>query len=56
MVIPDPTKADIRINYGGGSLVSDSITLTPEECDIAWGELLDAMERKFIRTKKQAAL
>lgn len=43
------TEADIRINYGGGSLVSDSIALTAEEFDAAWGKLLAAMEEKFLR-------
>jgi hypothetical protein len=48
VVIRD-AEADIRINYGGGSLVSDSITLTAEEFDAAWGKLLAAMEEKFLR-------
>lgn len=53
MVIHDPAEADIRINYGGSSLVSGSITLTAEEFDVAWGKLLAAMERKFLASKKQ---
>lgn len=48
-MIHDPTRADIRINYGGSSLVSDSITLTAEECDAAWGKLWAVMEEKFLR-------
>lgn len=42
---------DITINFGGGSLVSDSITLTAEECDAAWGKLWSAMERKYLMAK-----
>jgi hypothetical protein len=49
VVTPDHAEADIRINYGGGSLVSDSITLAAEEIDAAWGKLLAAMEEKFLR-------
>ena len=39
--------ADIRIDLGGGSMVSDDISLTPEQADRAMENLFDRVKDSF---------
>ncbi|TVU64102.1 hypothetical protein FQP90_08935 [Paenarthrobacter nitroguajacolicus] len=39
--------ADIRIDLGGGSMVSDDISLTPEQADRAMETLFDRLKDSF---------
>lgn len=39
--------ADIRIDLGGGSMVSDDISLSPEQADRAMEKLFDRVKDSF---------
>jgi hypothetical protein len=39
--------ADIRIDLGGGSMVSDNISLSPEQADRAMEKLFDRVKDSF---------
>lgn len=39
--------ADIRIDFGGGSMVSDDISLSPEQADRAMEKLFDRVKDSF---------
>lgn len=39
--------ADIRIDLGGGSMVSDDISLSPEQADRAMENLFDRVKESF---------
>jgi hypothetical protein len=45
--IREALEGVIRIDLGGGSLVSDNITLTPEQTDVAMQKLMDGLQRKL---------
>lgn len=54
MTVLERSGADIVINLGGGSLVSDAITLTPGQADAAWGKLMALMEDKLSSDRCEA--